>query len=122
ELVDAQVDHCPAAGLLLADEAGPGGDAATAVPDGAREVDLPEVAALNVPLHRVNVRVHAVIEVNGEDLAGLLGGVDHPLRLGGAHGHGLLDQHVQPRLEGGDGHGRMKGVGRADADGVDRAA
>ena len=84
------------------------GDVALGGLDGA------EAAAVEGVLDEDGAGVVAVLEDDAERLAGLVGGVDHGLRLFHGDGHGLLREDVAAQLQGADSHGRVQVVRQAD--------
>jgi hypothetical protein len=117
--VAAQVDERAAALLLLVGEHAPDGHPAAAHGVGLGGVDLAERTPVDELAQELVLAALAVLEADGELLAGALGGVAHLAGVGAGDGHGLLHQHVLARLQGRAGDLAVVGVPRAHVDDVD---
>ena len=95
---------------------GAGRDSPAAVPGGADEVDLAQVAALDDFLEGDGLGNEAGLKVDGQDAVGGFGGLHHLARVGRVQRQRLLAKDVLACRQRGQGGGVMDWVGGADAD------
>ncbi len=115
----ADVNQRTAALLILVQEHAPRRHGTP--PDGSRLgiVDVAEGTGEALVLHVLRVGTLAALVADGQQLAGLAGGVQHLLCLGGIDCHGLLAHDVLARVQGVHGDEAVGAVGRADVHHVD---
>lgn len=117
----ADVDEGAAALLVLVEEHTPGRNGAPADGVGLGEIDVTERPGVHRFFHQQAVRTAAVLIPDGQLFAGLTGGVQHFLGVGGGLGHGLLAHHMLARLQRGHRDFTVGAVGGADMHHVDAA-
>ena len=110
--VDAPVQDHTAAVLLL--PAPVAGDTPGAVDTGLKIQNLSDLTAGSQLLHCQKIHIPAAVVVNGEKLACLFAGSNHPVYGSNAHFHGLFADHMLACFQCGNNQRFMEIIGRCD--------
>ena len=72
-----------------------------------------EASLIQCGAHALHGEIKAILVADGHLAPRLPGPINDPVRIRHGHGHGFFDDHVEPRIEAGQGNFRMNpGIGR----------